>query len=273
MGCIDNLDGMVVVRLKPSIELTTFQGEARAAWRFDSRYKAYTKRRDLQFAGTCSAVSSLAVFVNGASAGNDIPCDKTHKFSWSFSSTQDGEYEVRFEPKISDGSLIHQPMIQTVVVDTVAPPAPVITTRAGNDFIAPRPNVQLAGTVSADTYSIESNAAGSGRIITANSAFVFDTVMAFGETKQFNIYAVDLAGNRSDPDAITVSYGNSYRLAAPGITATALAAAATGSGGTAVLERASSEPMLVSGGPAASAPSGHNLWTGILDRLSSLVDP
>jgi hypothetical protein len=122
----------------------------------------------------------------------------------------------------------------SLVVDTIAPAAPIIITNNGLDFSATSPNQTLQGTTSGDTTQVISNDP-SGKITFSGTQFTLDTIVNISIAKLIAIYALDFAGNQSPPATITIRPRTAL-LPSAGFSGAALPSGTLGSQGLARME-------------------------------------
>ncbi|MBS1985065.1 MAG: hypothetical protein JST16_12920 [Bdellovibrionales bacterium] len=240
--------------------IVTFQSAETKDWLKDSSNNIYTNSSTLTFTGVCQrGVSSIALSFNGTANSTKALCDKDGNYTWT-ASISDGTYSVEFVPINGVGSVMTGKLTLPVIVDTAAPATPVITTNAGGDFTVTSAAIQLDGTVSTDTYNIETTNSG-GTLTSMTGGFRYTTSMTAGDTTTFAFRAVDFAGNKSGYASITVQYLSTGTPAAYAFSSVHLGSAITGATGKKL--EAVSGPVNFLASPASA--STNTLSTGMLN--------
>jgi hypothetical protein len=250
-----------------TITLLTFQGNAEASWAKDSAGKIYAKSRTITFTGTCSRnIKSLVIKVDSVTSSTPPTCAKdTGDFSWSHSFGADLTSTIEFIPVLlADGN--ESPtntLTKTIVVDTVAPADPAITTNGGANINISVPTVTLNGTTSADTNSVTTNDLGTLSLNTAADTFQLDTSLTVNQTKTISFTAYDLAGNASGSVSIQVTYvsAGSILLKVADFSGTGISAPITN--GNVKLISVTSSPILTATPVTTSSPDNLKHYHGV----------
>lgn len=201
-----------------SLKVSHFQRLPLEMWSIDSANRVWTNSRTIHIAGsTVRGVKFIQVknAQGNLLLGDPISVLKDKTFEWSSTVPADGEYHFTLQPlsrkKIERGkaSLI------TIVVDTVAPDPPVITTHQGLDFVSRSSIVTLNGTVS-DTNIAEIKTNGDGLLtfMSGSIDFIYQLNLVPRQSQRLTFVAVDRAGNLSVATSISVSYLPQLRLRA-----------------------------------------------------------
>ena len=171
----------------------------------DIKARAYVNKHSVEFRGQCArGVQSVQINAGSQVLGN-TPCDKDGTYVWA-SQMVDNEYELSFSPVIKGGeSSTTQAIAQTLIVDTIAPPTPVIRTNNGHNVVTINSQVSIDGSATGNVSSII--ASGNGILSTSSDStqFSYNLSLEEGETTTLSFFAVDFAGNRSDSVSIVVS--------------------------------------------------------------------
>ncbi len=253
-----------------TITLLTFQGNQESAWPKDSSGYIYTTARTITFTGTCARnTKSLMIKVDGATAPSLPTCDKTTgDFTWSHTFGSDLTAVVDFIPILLADNQESQAnkITKTIVVDTVAPADPVITTNGGGNINSPSANVTINGTTSADTYRVTSTDSGTLVFTSAAQTFQLDTVLVENQTKTISFTALDLAGNASGSVSIQATFLGSTLLKIADFTAGSLASPQTN--GSVRLTHVSSSPLLPATPVINSSPGNYKHFLGVTNVSS-----
>ena len=197
-----------------NIYIQTFQGLPRAHWAIDDQGRPWTNRRTLHFAGTCTrGTAGLQVMTaEDSTLMGGSTCTDDGKFDWSGSVPADGTYNFKIQPIDLHGKWFGKVITISVVVDSVAPSAPIILTNAGAGFVSGVRTVTLRGTVEKGVSSMR--ATGSGQLNFDAAALTYDYTfeLSQGETRQQQLFAINLAGTESDAAEITVSFQPGFLL-------------------------------------------------------------
>lgn len=221
------------------LDINTLQGLKKDQWKIDTKNNAYINSRNISVTGTCTAINRITAFVNGAPIGESIPCDSNNSFKFNYTALMDGNYLFHFQKFSVDqqsASDTPAPLSETrpasssvtisaagateqnVVVDTVPPSLPVITTNGGSDMLIFDNTFSIIGTTDLDTINVlqvdstrpaslnfNLNSSGLG-------AFQMDGTAEWGTSVLYSFVAVDLAGNQSAPARIRVGYNGSVLI-------------------------------------------------------------
>jgi len=244
---------------KRQITLLTIEGAPAPSWKTDSKNNVYINSRTLTLGGTCVALGSFLVYGQNKLLTPPALCDQNANFSWAHTADADGTLALEF--RASDSTVLGS---TSIVVDTVAPPAPIITTNSGASFTVYNPSQTIAGTMSTDTHQITSDDP-LGKVTFSGTQFELNTVLGFASTKTFSIYAVDLAGNQSPPAHITIQYQASASLVSTGFSGAGLPSGTLGSQGLARMEGISVAPIITTAATGISNPGSKHLNTGFIE--------
>jgi len=238
--------------------LTTIDGVTATDWKIDSNKNVYINTRTINLGGTCVALGSFLVYNKIKLITPPALCDRNANFSWSHTADADGMFALEF--RTTDAKVLGS---TTLVVDTVAPPAPVITTNNGANFTVYSAGQSIQGTTSADTNQILSDDP-LGKTTFSGTQFELNTVLGFATTKTFQIYAVDLAGNHSPPAEITIRYQATATLLSTGFSGASLPSGTLGNGGLARMEGISIAPIITTTATEVSTSGSKQLHTGFI---------
>ncbi|MEN9723431.1 MAG: hypothetical protein RJB38_1417 [Pseudomonadota bacterium] len=197
-----------------SFSISQFQGAPPAQWRLDPDDRVYSKSRNLVFSGTCSAtVSKLQVFQGASALSGPAPCT-AGAFSLSLTTASDDAFSLDIRARDLSDQLTLDSKSLVVVVDTIPPAAPVLTSHVSPTIALTTENEPIEGALATDTVSIT---ASDNRSITVNLGtheFSYTAGLSSGGTKLVQLYAFDFAGNSSAPLSLDLSFNATMKLLA-----------------------------------------------------------
>lgn len=220
-----------------SVSLVTINGVSQGSWITQSS-NVYTKEDYINLTGSCSrGIASIQVTINSSIVGTPS-CSGTLTFSFNSGTLADNTYVVELAPIDADGVVVSSSALtKTIIVDTLVPDNPVITTNGGANFNTTSASFTIDGTVddttSTDTASVTTTDNGTLTFNNGANTFQLTTTIAVGQTKTISFVAHDLATNVSGTTSITVQYFSGVELALTDFVSAAIASgtALTSSGG------------------------------------------
>ncbi|MBI4559772.1 MAG: right-handed parallel beta-helix repeat-containing protein, partial [Candidatus Hydrogenedentes bacterium] len=223
--------------------------------------------------GTCAS-DTVTIRVNGSTTGVTYIASAT---SWSYTGTLVEGANI-FSVTAADLVNVSSPDTITVTLDS-PPPAPVITTNGGSNYSTNQSSVTFQGSCASETNGIRVNGSTTGVTYTAGATTWSYTGTLTEGANLYSVTAVDLGGNASTPDTITVTLDSTP----PTITAESPTNGATISENSFNLEVTFSETVtgvdatdaVLSGSAAASAVvaaasnRGGNTWRFPISNLDN----
>ncbi len=254
------------------LEVLTFQNSLKSAWILDGQGRAYTNQRLLKVTGRCLGdTRAVTTFLNGAAAGSVSRCNAHGFFAWESSVPADGEWSAHFVPQLGDGTLSERFPSAVLVVDTIAPAKPVITTNDGLDLVSNDASITLEGTVDAETTSLtETSRNGALSTDISHHDFTHQLTLSKGASATLSFVARDLAGNSSQPAVITVAYSPRLVLSAAQFSGIRLSGALSGVSGLTQLQTGAISPIVAPTQPRASSSGRYRLTQGLPQVASGL---
>jgi hypothetical protein len=180
----------------------------------------YINNVNFTASGTCSGAISgkIDVKVSSALAPIDCQADGTWSYATTFETPTNANGQIHYldlDIYNKAGNYSQTSRISlTVVVDTIAPDAPVLNAPQGCNLVSgvyecSQPNVFMIGDYGnmAQLPQIISGPA-EGHINQTGANFEFSTILAPGQTRILDFVAKDLAGNTSGISSLTVSLSN-----------------------------------------------------------------
>lgn len=169
-----------------------------------------TSKSTFSMEGLYNADKVAAIYVDGKKASLT---DGTWKVS-GLTLTSEGENSFAITADDLTGKkLSFEPF--TIDLDKTAPVGPSITVPGINDSIVPVTSVEVAisGSVSKDTEKVIVNDYTLAKYVPGSKTWQYQAKVAYGNLKagdnEFLVYAVDKAGNQSDPAKITLTLAQS----------------------------------------------------------------
>lgn len=195
---------------EPAIELTKFQGAPKAEWLLSEADLMWTASKELHLVGACARGVYAVQLVDDASGkklGGTADCSNSQAFDWKYAVELDGIYSFSLWPLDRDGSIRGRPVTFRIGVNSAPPPAPVIITRGGQNFVSPTASVVLQGTVISDVGLVEAPGSdGTISFVPRSGEFSYSFNLNAGETRTISFVATNFLGTRSSPTTISVSY-------------------------------------------------------------------
>ncbi len=255
-----------------TLTMTHFQNEVPTDWLTDST-GVYTQSRDVEIKGDCSrGVDSIIVKIDGVASSTTATCSIQGKYTWSQSFSADGTYLVELFPATVKGvTTTVAAASETVIIDSTAPTAPVITIvdienpYSGNATVTIRQeDLDMSGTIPADAVSM-AEASSFGTLTVGSGTFSFEDVLTSGSTKNYSFTVTDFAGNTSSATTIAIAYASSTTMAKELNSGSAITTPITATGGVlGKLWHVSSSPIIMSPTSMTSSTGTNKLYTGIV---------
>lgn len=201
-----------------TLSITKIQGLDTASLNQDANGKIYLKTALVNIEGICSrGVSNIMATINGVQVAETAMCKIDGTFSWDKTfvpamTTLGSQYDIVLEAVNLGGSPISgASTTKTIIVDLVAPTAPVLSSVSGctlttGVWVCNTANVQVAGTWSLveDVISLQSPSGGTS--LQTSGAFTFDFSLAEGQSRTLDFTVTDRAGNISGQSSISISF-------------------------------------------------------------------
>ena len=268
-SCLDGSSNIAVSEkdIHGIFEILTIQAKPRAQWATDASGKVFTNNRKVEVGGSCfRGVAKIYGYIDGVLVSDTAPCGSTGKYIWTHTFPSDGSFAITLSPALNNGTILSQQAIETIIVDTMPPAAPVITTNGGVAFVSSVPNVLIEGLVSSEVVKLEaSNQNAVLSFFDSLDSFQYLIVLATSETRTLSFFAYDLAGNKSLPAQITISFLANAKLAISTFSGANVVGSGVGNSGIAVM------PM-VSMGSYMTDPSSQTGTSGMRKIFTSFLD-
>ncbi|MBC7456834.1 MAG: hypothetical protein H7235_01050 [Bdellovibrionaceae bacterium] len=187
-------------------------------WNQDTAGKIYLKTALVNIIGTCSrGVSNIIAIINGVQVAESAICKIDGSFSWDKNFVPamislGSAYDITLQAVSAAGIVISSADVsKTLVIDLVAPTAPVINSIAGctlgsGVWVCNSASVQVTGWWSTNEDIVSLQAPASGALNQTPSTFTFDIVLSEGQARTLDFTVTDRAGNISGLNSVTVTY-------------------------------------------------------------------
>jgi hypothetical protein len=265
-GCFGSSKGMAPTTGGAyTLKLTAFQERTEGGWPKDSRDQVYTNNRTLKFTGNCSGFSNSKAFINSVEVNQTFPCPQSGQYEWILNLTQDGEYSVEFKSLDSTGSAgeFMPKLSLKVVLDTVPPASPTISTPNVTPYASVQNSIVIAGGASLDTIQLlTSDASGVLRFSASSGNFDYTVTLNWGETKTYSITAVDLAGNQSSSRSVEINFHSGSSLALFETSGTGLSSGIQGTSNARILSNVSTSALQTAANSYLSSEGTTSLFSG-----------